>query len=65
MTWKKPPMVDLQALPSSKSSKTSVAEGVMTAGWVVLLCPRGAERELCSAGEWGYRSVQGDGQPGA
>jgi hypothetical protein len=23
-------------------------------GWVVLLCPRGAERELCSAGEWGY-----------
>ena len=55
MTWKKPPMVDLQALPSSKSSKTSVAEGVMTAGWVVLLCPRGAERELRSAGEWGYR----------
>jgi hypothetical protein len=21
---------------------------------VVLLCPRGAERELCSSGEWGY-----------
>jgi hypothetical protein len=24
-------------------------------GWVVLLCPRGAERELCSHGETGYR----------